>query len=257
MVLRGDMPALADRARGGVARDARSWSCWRPILTPGCLDHADKTRCRRDALADGVATAKALRARFPDLAPQEIARELGVPIEAIDDDPAVGSIWRFAEYRQRPARILLYDAGSRRSIARLSATWPCDCSGRQRRRMSLSRTSCSIISRRPDRRPRSRGATGRRLFRIGGWHWRTGIAALAEIAAGAFAQVAARSALSSPPARSGRTRCHFLPPARRSSPGVSSPPSGGIDLSFLRLCPYNRDMAHSPSAEARRRRISG
>jgi hypothetical protein len=26
------------------------------------------------------------------------------------------------------------------------------------------------------------------LFRIGGWHWRTGIAALAEIAAGAFAQ---------------------------------------------------------------------
>jgi hypothetical protein len=26
------------------------------------------------------------------------------------------------------------------------------------------------------------------LFRIGNWHWRTGIAALAEIAAGAFAQ---------------------------------------------------------------------
>jgi hypothetical protein len=26
------------------------------------------------------------------------------------------------------------------------------------------------------------------LFRIGRWHWRTGIAALAEIAAGAFAQ---------------------------------------------------------------------
>jgi hypothetical protein len=26
------------------------------------------------------------------------------------------------------------------------------------------------------------------LFRIGKWHWRTGIAALAEIAAGAFAQ---------------------------------------------------------------------
>jgi len=26
------------------------------------------------------------------------------------------------------------------------------------------------------------------LFRIGGWHWRTGIAALSEIAAGSFAQ---------------------------------------------------------------------
>jgi hypothetical protein len=26
------------------------------------------------------------------------------------------------------------------------------------------------------------------VFRIGNWHWRTGIAALAEIAAGAFAQ---------------------------------------------------------------------
>ena len=72
------------------------------------LDSATQLVAVRDALADGATTAKTLRERFPGLAPSEIAHELGVPIETSDDDPMVGSLWRFAEYRQRPARILLY-----------------------------------------------------------------------------------------------------------------------------------------------------
>jgi len=65
----------------------------------------------RDALADGAATAETLRARFPDLAPHEIAGRLDVPVAETDDDPLVGRLWRFAEYRGRPARILLYSRG--------------------------------------------------------------------------------------------------------------------------------------------------
>ena len=52
-----------------------------------------------DALADGTATAKNLRARFTDLRPEQIASDLCLPIETTDVDPLVGSIWRFAEYR--------------------------------------------------------------------------------------------------------------------------------------------------------------
>ena len=75
------------------------------------LDRAEQFAAVREALADGAAAAKSLTERFPDLAPPEIAHQLGVPIEATDDDPMVGSLWRFAEYRRRPARILLYNRG--------------------------------------------------------------------------------------------------------------------------------------------------
>jgi hypothetical protein len=47
---------------------------------------------------------------FPVLTPRQVARELRVPIETTDD-PMVGSIWRFAEYRPRPPHIMLYDRG--------------------------------------------------------------------------------------------------------------------------------------------------
>src|SRR5882757_2899552 len=75
------------------------------------LDRTAQLAAVSDALADGAATARDLRKRFPVLTPQEVARELRVPIETTDDDPMVGSIWRFAEYRPRPPRIMLYDRG--------------------------------------------------------------------------------------------------------------------------------------------------
>src|SRR5882724_7007484 len=75
------------------------------------LDCAAQFAAVSDALADGAAAAKDLRKRFPVLTPQEMARELRIPIETTDDDPMVGSIWRFAEYRPRPPHIVLYNRG--------------------------------------------------------------------------------------------------------------------------------------------------
>jgi hypothetical protein len=154
----------------------------------GRLDHAIKIAAIRDALSDGTAAARALRERFPDLAPQAIARELGVAVKTIDDDPLVGSLWRFAEYRERPARIVLYSRGlapldrvvvGALAVQLLGQATPQDV-------FIAHELFHHIETIRPDipiaRRYRPT------LFRIGGWHWRTGIAALSEIAAGAFAQ---------------------------------------------------------------------
>jgi len=152
------------------------------------LDRAAQFAAVRDALADGAAAAKALRERFPDLAPQKIAHELDVPIEATDDDPMVGSLWRFAEYRQRPARILLYSRGlaplnrvvvGALAVRLLGQATPQDVfiAHELYHHMEAIRSDMPIARRHQPT-----------LFRIGGWHWRTGIAALSEIAAGAFAQ---------------------------------------------------------------------
>lgn len=152
------------------------------------LDGATRIAAVRDALADGAAAAGALRRRFPDLAPQAIACALDVPVEATDDDPAVGTLWRFAEYRQRPARILLY----RNGIAPLDRA----VAGPLAARLLGQATPPDVFiahelfhhveAVRPDIPIAQRYRPT--LFRIGGWHWRTGIATLSEIAAGAFAQ---------------------------------------------------------------------
>jgi hypothetical protein len=152
------------------------------------LDDATRIAAVRDALADGAATARRLRERFPGLAPQAIAHALDVPVEVTDDDPAVGTLWRFAEYRQRPAGILLYRSG----IAPLDRVVTGPLAARLLGQASLIDVFIAhelfhhVETVRPDipiaRRYRPT------LFRIGGWHWRTGIATLSEIAAGAFAQ---------------------------------------------------------------------
>jgi hypothetical protein len=152
------------------------------------LDRATQLAAVRDALADGAATAEALRARFPDLAPHEIADRLDVPVAETDDDPLVGPLWRFAEYQERPARILLYSRG----LAPLDAV----IAGRMAARLLGPATPREVFIAHElfhhIEATRSDTPIARRyqptLFRIGGWHWRTGIAALAEIAAGAFAQ---------------------------------------------------------------------
>src|ERR1700761_4527663 len=63
------------------------------------------------ALADGAATARDLRQRFPGLTAREIAHELRIPVVTTSDDPMVGPIWRFAEYRPGPPTIVLYTRG--------------------------------------------------------------------------------------------------------------------------------------------------
>jgi hypothetical protein len=152
------------------------------------LDSATQLAAVRDALADGGATAKALRARFAGLAPQRIAHALGVPIEGSDDDPIVGSLWRFAEYRQRPARILLYSRG----LAPLDQVLVGALAERILGRATSQEVFVAHELFHHADAIRAAPPIARRyqptLLRIGRWHWRTGIAALAEIAAGAFAQ---------------------------------------------------------------------
>jgi hypothetical protein len=152
------------------------------------LDHAAQLAAVSDALADGVATARDLRKQFPVLTPQEVARELRVPIETTDDDPMVGSIWRFAEYRPRPPQIMLYNRGLALLERELAASAGKRLLGRATPRdvfvaHELYHHTEAIRSEVPIARRHQ--AT---LFRIGNWRWRSGVAALAEIAAGAFAQ---------------------------------------------------------------------
>ena len=152
------------------------------------LDRAAQLAAVSDALADGAATARDLRKRFPALTPQEVAYELQVPIETTEDDPMVGSIWRFAEYRPRPPRIMLYDRGIAPLERELASSLAKRLLGRATPRdvfvaHELYHHAEAIRSEAPIARRHQ--AT---LFRIGNWRWRTGIAALAEIAAGAFAQ---------------------------------------------------------------------
>jgi hypothetical protein len=152
------------------------------------LDRAAQSAAVRDALADGTATAEALRARFPDLTPQEIAREFGVPVETVDDEPMIGSLWRFAEYRQRPPRILLYIRG----IAPLGRAIARPVAARLLGQASVADVFVAheLFHHAEAIRPDTPIARRHRptILRIGKWHWRTGIAALAEIAAGSFAQ---------------------------------------------------------------------
>jgi hypothetical protein len=152
------------------------------------LDRPAQLAAVSDALADGAATARNLQERFPRRTPEELARKLQVPIETTDDDPMVGSIWRFAEYRPRPPRIMLYNRGLAALEGALTGTLATGLLGRATPRdvfvaHELYHHAEAIRSEVPIAR-RYR----RTLFRIGNWHWRTGIAALAEIAAGAFAQ---------------------------------------------------------------------
>jgi hypothetical protein len=152
------------------------------------LDRAAQLAAVSDALADGIATAKILRKRFPDRAPEELARALQLPIEATDDDPMVGSIWRFAEYRSRPPCIMLYNRGLAPLERALTGGLATRLLGRATPRDAfvaheLYHHAEAVRSEVPIAR-RYRPT----LLRIGNWHWRTGIAALAEVAAGAFAQ---------------------------------------------------------------------
>jgi hypothetical protein len=150
------------------------------------LDRAAQFAAVSDALADGAAAARDLRKRFPALTPREVARELRVLIETTDDDPMVGSIWRFAEYRPRPPRIMLYNRG----IVPLERTLA--SSERLLGRATPRDVFVAHELYHHAEAIRSEVPIARRyqptLFRIGNWRWRTGVAALAEIAAGAFAQ---------------------------------------------------------------------
>lgn len=152
------------------------------------LDRSARLAAVSDALADGAMTAKNLRDRFTGLDPRGIAFKLGLAVEATDDDPLVGSIWRFAEYQPQPPGIKLYDRG-------LAALDHAVCGSLARRLLGSATLQDVFIAHELYHHAeavRTEVPIARRhqvtLFRVGNWHWRTGIAVLAEIAAGAFAQ---------------------------------------------------------------------
>ena len=142
-------------------------------------------RCARGRSGDSQGFASALPR--PDAASESPA-SFGVPIETTDDDPMVGSLWRFAEYRPRPPRIVLY----RRGIAPLDRALVDSLAERLLGRATPQDVFVAHELYHHAEAIRSEIPIARRyrptLFRIGSWHWRTGIAALSEIAAGAFAQ---------------------------------------------------------------------
>jgi hypothetical protein len=152
------------------------------------LDDRAQHAAVSDALADGTATARDLRERFPGLPPCDIARALQVPVETSDDDPLVGSIWRLAEYRLRPARIVLY----RRGLAPLEQALAGELGARLLGGAMAEDVFVAHELYHHLEAIRSEIPIARRhqatLLRIGKWRWRTGIATLGEIAAGAFAQ---------------------------------------------------------------------
>jgi len=152
------------------------------------LDDRAQHEAVLDALADGMATAAEVRRRFPSMAPRRIAAELRIKLGTTDDDPLVGTIWRFAEYRPRPPQILLYARG----LAPLEQALACTPSARLLGEATVEDVFIAHELYHHIEATRSETPIARRhqatLFQIGRWRWRTGIAALAEIAAGAFAQ---------------------------------------------------------------------
>ncbi len=139
-----------------------------------------------DALTDGMDAAKSLRSRFAERSPEQIARALGLPVETTDSDPMVGSIWRFAEYRPRPPRIVVY-SHSMRLLERVTSARVASLLGEATPHdvFIAHELYHHIEANRPEA-PIARRYQAT-LFRIGNRHWRTGIAVLGEIAAGAFA----------------------------------------------------------------------
>jgi hypothetical protein len=98
----------------------------------------------------------------------------------------VGSIWRFAEYR--PPRIVLYTRG----LAPLEQALAGGLATRWLGRATIEDVFVAHELYHHAEAVRSEVPIARRyqptLLQIGKWRWRTGIATLAEIAAGSFAQ---------------------------------------------------------------------
>ena len=152
------------------------------------LDEPTQLAAVSAALADGATTARDLRRRFAGLPPCDIAHELGIAVVAIDEEPLVGSIWRFAEYRPRPPKIILYTRGLEpldRALAGGLAAQMLDAATTEDVFVAHELYHHAEAIRSDVPIARRYQAT---LFRIGNWRWRTGIATLSEIAAGSFAQ---------------------------------------------------------------------
>jgi hypothetical protein len=138
------------------------------------------------ALEDGSARAKAT-ARDLGTDPWIIARRLGVAIVNSNADASFGAVIVFAEYTARPTRITLYrDAiaamNQRLSHPLLRVLAAGDCA-----RAVLAHELYHHLTQ-SSAEPSLGQRYGVKQLQVGRWSWSSSIAALEEIAAGAFAQ---------------------------------------------------------------------
>ena len=138
------------------------------------------------ALHDGAARAEAI-ARELGSDPWSIARRLGVSVVSSDADASFGSVIVFAEYTAKPPRITLYRdaiAAMNRRLAHplLRVLEAGDCA-----RTHLAHELYHHLAHAGTQPTLSRRHRITQL-QIGRWRWSSGVAALEEIAAGAFAK---------------------------------------------------------------------
>ena len=182
-----DLPALLAQALPratphALARLILSSDPQLPRIAP-----SEQDRLVDAALADGEALAVTASARWstdPDL----IARHLSVPVTESDEESGYGSTILYAEYTTRPPRIVLYRTPLARLDRRLVQASVCELLGlAQARSVYLAHELYHHLD-----LQRGERALARRervtLLRLGGFRWTSGIASLAEIAAGVFAQ---------------------------------------------------------------------
>jgi len=139
------------------------------------------------ALADGDSLARGTMARSGS-DPAAAARDLGIPVIVSREPGGFGSTVVYAEYGSRPPRIVLYETPLAKMDARIRSERigellgctdcrPIFLAHELYHHLDLARGDDSIA-----RRERVI------VLRLGRFKWTSGIAALAEIAAGAFAQ---------------------------------------------------------------------
>lgn len=139
------------------------------------------------ALSDGESLACIALAQW-GRAPEIVGQQIGLPVIDSHEESGYGSTVVYAEYGGRPPRIVLYRAALAKLDRQLAQPGMSELLGLIKARpvylahelyhhFDLTRAQPSIAQ-------RNRAV----LFQLGRFRWTSGVAALAEIAAGAFAQ---------------------------------------------------------------------
>lgn len=137
------------------------------------------------ALEDGRFLAADVRGNLGS-DPFFIAASCGVPVTDSEVEAGFGSIVVFAEYATRPPSITLYGPAIRRLDARIAESADVLPGVTGSRPIFLAH---ELYHHFDCTRSEPLGRRHRvRIFSLGSWAWTSGLASLAEIAAGAFAQ---------------------------------------------------------------------
>ena len=138
----------------------------------------DRGAAVRAALAAGIRAARCCRAAHATTDPVRIAARLDVDVIWSTDAPALGSMVRIAEYEPRPATIRVF-MESVRAIHSAACSLPVpEIYVAHELFHHLEATALRPVS----------DLARVTLARLGPWTWRSGVRALSEIAAHAFAQ---------------------------------------------------------------------